>query len=490
MKFKYGKKLTLGIAVLAMAGFIWGFGPDRETSATAPATVDAKVQMVPMNFAALAKEVKPGVVNIRTVKNMKDGGPVYRHFFGSPFGPRNPHGGKDPFNEFFGPFSNRGPSQNYKQRSLGSGFIIDQEGYIVTNNHVVEDADEIIVKLADGKEYDAELVGRDPNTDLALIKIKASRDFVQLPMGNSDGLDVGSWVVAIGSPFGLEQTVTAGIVSAKGRVIGAGPYDNFIQTDASINPGNSGGPLLNLNGEVVGINTAIIANGQGIGFAIPINMAQSIVAQLKEHGSVTRGWLGVGIQDLTPELAEYYGIEDRKGVLVSQVFKGDPAEKAGIKPNDIIVSVDGESVNTGRELSAKIADLEVGKTTTILVIRDGKEKTITAKLAERQDPDVVVAKQDLKDNGELGLQVTELNPKSARQFGHTEEEKGVLVVGVKPGSKADEAGIQQGDLLKEVNRKPIDSVQSLKSELKEKAGDSVQLLVKRPSAGLLVITIT
>jgi serine protease Do len=490
MKFKHSKKLTLGIAVLAMAGFIWGFGPEKVTSATAPAAVDSKIQMVPMNFAALAKKVKPGVVNIRTVKNMKDGGPVYRHFFGSPFGPQNPHGGKDPFNEFFGPFSNRGPSQNFKQRSLGSGFIIDQEGYIVTNNHVVEDADEIIVKLVDGKEYDAELVGRDPNTDLALIKIKESTDFVQLPMGNSDGLDVGSWVVAIGSPFGLEQTVTAGIVSAKGRVIGAGPYDNFIQTDASINPGNSGGPLLNLNGEVVGINTAIIANGQGIGFAIPINMAQSIVAQLKEHGSVTRGWLGVGIQDLTPELAEYYGLEEKKGVLVSQVFKGDPAEKAGIKSNDIIVSVDGESVNSGRELSAKIADLEVGKSTKLVVIRDGKEKTITAKLAERKEPDAVVAKQDLKDNGELGLQVTELNPKSARQFGHPEEEKGVLVVGVKPGSKADEAGIQQGDLLKEVNRKPVISVKNLKSELKDKSGDSVQLLVKRPSAGFLVITIS
>jgi serine protease Do len=421
---------------------------------------------------------------------MQDGGPVFRHFFGNPFEPRNPQGRKDPPQEFFGPFSNRGPSQNFKQRSLGSGFIIDQEGYIITNNHVVENADEIIVKLTDGKEYDAELIGRDPNTDLALIKIKGSDDLVKLPMGDSDGLNVGSWVVAIGSPFGLEQTVTAGIVSAKGRVIGAGPYDDFIQTDASINPGNSGGPLLNMNGEVIGINTAIIARGQGIGFAIPINMAQNIVAELKDHGSVTRGWLGVGIQDLTPELAEYYGLEEKKGVLVSQVFKGDPAERAGIKPNDIIVSVDGESVNTGRELSAKIADLEVGKSTKIAVIRDGKEKTITAKLAERQDPKTVVAKQELKDNGELGLQVTELNPKSARQFGHNEEDEGVLVVGVKPGSKADEAGIQQGDLLKEVNRKPVDSVKSLKSELKDKSGDSLQILVKRPSAGYLVVTIS
>lgn len=490
MKFKHGKKLTLGIAVLVMVGLIWGFGLDKQTSANAPASVDSKVQMVPMNFAQLAKEVKPGVVNIRTVKTMKDGGPVFQHFFGKQFGPQNPQGGNNPFDEFFGPFSNRGPSQDFKQQSLGSGFIIDKKGYIVTNNHVVENADEIIVKLADGKEFDAELVGRDPNTDLALIKIKGSSDLVKLPMGDSDGLDVGSWVVAIGSPFGLEQTVTAGIVSAKGRVIGAGPYDNFIQTDASINPGNSGGPLLNMKGEVVGINTAIIANGQGIGFAIPINLAQGIVDQLKDHGSVTRGWLGVGIQDLTPDLADYYGLKDKKGVLVSQVFKGDPAEEAGIKPNDIIVSVDGQPVNTGRELSSKIAGLEVGKSTKITVIRDGKQKTLSAKLAERQDPEMVAAKQDLKEDGQLGLQVAELNPKSARQFGHPEDEKGVLVVGVKPGSKADKAGIQQGDLLKEVNRKPVDSIKSLKSELKDKSGESMRLLVKRPSAGFLVITIS
>jgi serine protease Do len=489
MKIKHSKKLTLGIAVLVLAGFIWGFGPDRETSAKAPTPVDSKVQMVPMNFAVLAKEVKPGVVNIRTVKTMKGGGPVFRHFFGNPFDPKNPRGEKDPFHEFFGPFFDRGPSRDFKQRSLGSGFLIDLEGHIVTNNHVIEGADEIKVKLADGKEYDAKLVGRDPNTDLALIKIKGSSALVPLQMGDSENLDVGSWVVAIGSPFGLEQTVTAGIVSAKGRVIGAGPYDNFIQTDASINPGNSGGPLLNLSGEVVGINTAIVAQGQGIGFAIPVNLAKNIIDQLKENGSVTRGWLGVGIQDLTPELAEYYGMKDKRGVLVSQVFKGDPAEKAGVKPNDIIVAVDGKPVNTSRELSATIAGLEVGKRAAITVIRDGQEKTLYAELAKRQDVDLT-AKQELKDDSDLGMQVTELTPESARRFGHAEDEKGILVVGVQPGSKADQAGIQQGDLLKEINRKPVDSVKTLKSELKDKSGDSVQFLVKRPSSGFLVITIS
>jgi serine protease Do len=483
MKFKHSKKHTLGIVVLVLAGFIWGFGLQQETAAKAPTPVDSKVQMVPMNFAVLAEDAKPGVVNIRTVKTMKGGGPVSRNFFGNPFS------GKDPFHEFFGPFSERGPSRDFKQRSLGSGFILNKDGYVVTNNHVIENADEIKVKLANGKEYDAELVGRDPNTDLALIKIRGSSHLVPLNMGNSDTLDVGSWVVAIGSPFGLEQTVTAGIVSAKGRVIGAGPYDNFIQTDASINPGNSGGPLLNMNGEVVGINTAIVAQGQGIGFAIPVNLAQGIVAQLKDNGSVTRGWLGVGIQDLTPELAEYYGLKDKKGVLVSQVFKGDPAENAGIKSNDIIVAVDGKPVTTGRELSATIAGLEVGKRTAITVVRDGKEKTFYAELAKRQDNDMV-AKQELEDNGDLGLQVTELSPESARRFGHAEDEKGVLVLGVKPGSKADQAGIQQGDLVKEVNRKAVESVGKLQTELKKKENkQSVQLLVKRPNAGYIVLKI-
>ena len=273
------------IAVLFVIGAAVAVVPNPSTAAKkAPA-----VQMVPASFTALADEARPSVVNIRTVKTMKDGGRVFRHFFG-PFNRRGPFNDQDPF-RFFGP-GDEGPSRDFKQRSLGSGFIIDKEGYIVTNNHVIENADEITVKLSNDKEYKAEIVGRDPNTDLALIKIDGADNLHPLSFGNSDNLAVGSWVVAIGSPFGLEQTVTAGIVSAKGRIIGSGPYDDFIQTDASINPGNSGGPLINMNGEVVGINTAIIASGQGIGFAIPITMAQGIIAQLQSGGEVTRGWLG------------------------------------------------------------------------------------------------------------------------------------------------------------------------------------------------------
>ncbi|MFQ5486369.1 MAG: trypsin-like peptidase domain-containing protein [Desulfobacterales bacterium] len=263
MKMKHLKKLTLSIAVLTLTGLVWGYGLERETIAKPAPALESKAPMVPLNFKKLAEEARSSVVNIRTVKTIKGGSPVFRHFFQSPFS------GKDPFPEFFGPYLKQKPSMNFKQRSLGSGFIVDADGYIVTNNHVIENADEIKVRLTDRREFDAKVVGRDPKTDVALIKISGARKLVPLKMGDSEKLEVGSWVVAIGSPFGLEQTVTAGIVSAKGRVIGAGPYDDFIQTDASINPGNSGGPLLNLNGEVVGINTAIIAQGQGIGFAIP-----------------------------------------------------------------------------------------------------------------------------------------------------------------------------------------------------------------------------
>ncbi|RPJ04686.1 MAG: peptidase, partial [Deltaproteobacteria bacterium] len=234
----------------------------------------SEAPMVPANFSDLAEKVRPGVVNIQVVKKVKNIGSGFRHFPGSPFGEQNP------FGDFFGPFSEGNPSRGYKQQGVGSGFVVSQDGYVLTNNHVVEDADQIKIKLANGKEYEGKVVGRDPKTDLALVKIEGASDLHPLKLGNSEDLKVGSWVVAVGSPFGLEQTVTAGIVSAKGRVIGSGPYDNFIQTDASINPGNSGGPLINMRGEVVGINTAIIASGQRIGFAIPIDTAKEIVPQL------------------------------------------------------------------------------------------------------------------------------------------------------------------------------------------------------------------
>jgi serine protease Do len=487
MKRKPFGKLSLAIMILALTGFIWGCGLENELEAKSPPEIESKTLMVPVNFSELAQKVRDGVVNIRTVKTMKGGGPVFRHFFGNPFGQKNPFGDQDRFRDFFGPHHEEGPSRDFKQRSLGSGFIIDKAGYIVTNNHVIENADQITVKLADEREFEAELVGRDPNTDLALIRIKDASDLVPLKLGDSDALSVGSWVMAVGSPFGLEQTVTAGIVSAKGRALGSGPYDDFIQTDASINPGNSGGPLLNMNGEVVGINTAIVANGQGIGFAIPVSMAQGIVQQLQANGSVTRGWLGVSIQDLSPELAEYYGIKDKKGVLVAQVFEGDPADKAGIKANDVIVEIDGKSIESSRDLTRTIADLAVGKKATVTLLRDGKEKTVNVKIAKRGDAEPL-AQRKPEDSEKLGIRIAEATPETAKRFGHSESEKGVLVVGVEPGSKAAEAGVRQGDMVKEVNRKPVTSVPELRAEVEK--DDNVQLLVKRPNAGFVVIKIS
>lgn len=475
---KTAKKLVAYIMVLFFAGLLLGFAPNAAISKT-----PVQGTMIPMSFTDLAQKAKPGVVNIRTVKIVKGGGRVFRHFFGKPFEDN------DPFKDFSGPFPKQDPQREFKQRSLGSGFIIDRDGYIVTNNHVVENADQIKVKLTNGKEFDAKVVGRDPKTDLALIKIAASSDLVPLKIGDSDALKVGTWVVAIGSPFGLEQTVTAGIVSAKGRIIGSGPYDDFIQTDASINPGNSGGPLLNMKGEVVGINTAIIASGQGIGFAIPINLADGIIAQLKTSGEVTRGWLGVGIQDLTPELAEYYKVKDKKGVLITQVFEGDPADKGGIKVKDIIIKIDGKPVPTARDLSRTIAGIAVGKKTAIVLIRDGKEKTVYLKIAKRQDDESLVRKKT-ESNDELGLIASELTPETARQLGYDENEKGVIITNIKPGSKGELAEIRQGDLIKEINYEPVTTLSDYQKQMKKiEKGESINLLIKRSRIGFIVIKI-
>jgi serine protease Do len=472
------KNIRKYLMVAVVAGLLAGFIPS--VSATSQ---EAGVVMVPNNFSQLAKDAKPSVVNIRTVSTVKGGGKVFEHFFGVP-----PNGRKNPFEEFWGPFQDDQPQRDFKQRSLGSGFIIDKEGYIVTNNHVVENADQIKVKLADEKEYDAELVGRDPKTDLALIKISANTELSPIRMGDSDKTNVGNWVVAIGSPFGLEQTVTAGIVSAKGRIIGFGPYEDFIQTDASINPGNSGGPLINMQGEVVGINTAIVASGQGIGFAIPINMAKDIVAQLKSSGEVTRGWLGVGIQDLSAELKQYYGVEGDGGVLITQVFEDDPADKGGIKPNDIIVEIGGKTVTSARELSSIIANTEIGKKTTIKLLRNGKHKSVQVELAKREDDKMIAKGPDKESNDDMGIQLMDLSEEGAGRFGFEADEKGVIVIGIKPGGKAESAGIRRGDLIKEVNHEQVSSIREYTLQVKKiDDGDEVQLLIRRAREGFVVV---
>ena len=485
---------TVCAAVLLAAGLLfgaWNYGTAAAPSpgkAAAPALSETK--MIPAGFSELAAKAKPAVVNIRTVKTIKGGGRVFRHFYGNPFENRSPFRNQDPFRDFFGPFSGGERTPDFKQRSLGSGFIIDKDGYIVTNNHVIDDADQIKVKLSDDREFDAVVVGKDPNTDLALIRIEDSAKLVPLALGDSDTLQIGSWVVAIGSPFGLEQTVTAGIVSAKGRVIGAGPYDDFIQTDASINPGNSGGPLINLKGEVVGINTAIVAQGQGIGFAIPISLAKDVIEQLKKGGKVTRGWLGVGIQDLSAELAEYYGLKEQKGVLVTEVFPGDPAEKAGIKAGDIVLSVEGKDVSGSRDLSRAIAAQPVGKKIPIVVLRDGERKTLSVEISRRLEKGETAAAGEPARRDALGLSVADLTPENAAAAGHASGETGALVISVEPGSRAAKAGVREGDLIKEVNRVKVKNGSGFR-DLVVKSGKSgaLQMLVKRPGSGLLVIRI-
>jgi serine protease Do len=443
----------------------------------------APIRMIPESFTSIAKTVNPAVVNIRTVKITKGGGRVFRHFGG-------PQQKDDRMRQFFEKFNRPDLQRDYKQRSLGSGFIINPKGLIVTNNHVIDGADQILAIMSDGKEYEAEIVGKDPNTDLALIKIKSGKDFPVVALGDSDGLNVGEWVVAIGNPFGLEQTVTAGIVSAKGRVIGSGPYDDFIQTDASINPGNSGGPLISMNGKVVGINTAIIASGQGIGFAIPVNLAKGIIKQLETRGEVTRGWLGVGIQDITKEIADYYSLKDEKGVLVQQVFPGDPADKAGINPKDIILEIDGKPVENSRELTRIIAGIMVGETISIKGLREGREKDFRVEIAKREDKKRYSQLSNKDYGDELGIRVQALTPEIARRF-EIPEDAGVIVSDIKPGGKTAAAGVMVGDIIKEVNRTSVKTSKDFMETIgKVPQGDSVKLFIRRINVGFLVAKLT
>lgn len=422
--------------------------------------------MVPSNFSDLAEKVRPGVVNIRVVKKMQNVKFAFPNLPGNPFGDDNP----------FGRFFEENPSTAPKQEGVGSGFIMSPDGYIVTNNHVVEDAEQIKVKLADGNEYDAKVVGRDPKTDLALIKIDGAKNLHALKLGNSEDLKVGSWVVAVGSPFGLEQTVTQGIVSGKGRVIGSGPYDDFIQTDASINPGNSGGPLINMQGEVIGVNTAIYPSGQGIGFAIPINMVKTVALQLEKNGVVTRGWLGIGIQEITPALEKSFDLKDKRGVLVGDVFSGSPAEKAGIERGDIILQFDGKEVTDSKDLPRIVASTPVGKDVTMLLLRNGKQIERTVKIGEMKEK---IETAELPQRKPLGITVQELTPQIARGLG-LKQESGVVVTQVEPGSSAADAGIRTGDIIKEVDRKPVKDVEDFSQKITQaKNQDTVLLLIQR-----------
>jgi serine protease Do len=438
------------------------------------------------DFAALSEHISPSVVNISSTQEVKSR---------NPFGPGGPGGGgpggggmgeDDPFQEFYGPFERffGQPRRPFKAKSLGSGFVIDStRGFILTNNHVVENADEIVVKLSNGKEFKAKVVGRDAKTDIALIEIKGdAKDLPAVKLGDSNSLRVGEWVVAIGNPFGLENTVTVGIVSAMGRHINQGPYDNFIQTDAAINPGNSGGPLLNTKGEVVGINTAIFSRGGGnigIGFAIPIDLAKEIVPQLKDKGRVTRGWLGVMIQKVTPDIAESLGLEESKGALVADVVKDGPAEAAGLKQGDVIVEFDGKPVTDSAELPLLVARTPVGKSVSLVIIRDKKRENVSVTISELKEEEEL-AQGPGGTSEDLGLAVQTLTPELAENLGLERALKGVVVTQVDPSGPGGEAGLRRGDVILEVNRTPVKDAAAYTKALRGAGkGKSILFLVRR-----------
>lgn len=450
----------------------------------APAPAPAVQAGLP-NFSDLVRDLTPVTVNISTTKTVR---PQFRQFNG-PFGQGQP----DPFRDFFGDdffrrFFGDIPEREFKQQSLGSGFIIDNQGHILTNNHVIEGADEITVKTHDEREYDAEVIGRDPKTDLALIKIiDVETDLPVAAFGDSDALKVGEWVIAIGNPFGLQETVTAGIVSAKWRKIGQGPYEDFIQTDASINPGNSGGPLFDLQGRVVGVNTMIFSpsgGNVGIGFAIPINLAKNVVAQLKDKGRVVRGWLGVVVQTVTPELAEQFQMGDNNGALIADVDPDGPAAEAGLRPGDIIIAFDGTPVKDMADLPLMVAETPVGKKATVTVLRNGKKRTERVTIGELQEKEP--EKTARRDGKDLGLAVREITPEMARAHGLSDD-TGVVVTGVAPGSPAGSAGVRSGDIIREVNRTRIHSLEDYRTAIKAAGESNILLLLKRGSTSLWIV---
>ena len=420
-------------------------------------------------FSAVAKKAIPAVVSLKVEKTIKGQGQSYH----SPME-------DDLFERFFGPRYRRPPRQR-QQVGQGSGFIISEDGYILTSNHVVGGADKIVVTLQDGKKFDdAKVIGTDPESDVALIKVEGE-NLPVIELGDSDALDIGEWVIAVGSPFGLQATVTVGVVSAKSRGVGLAEYEDFIQTDAAINPGNSGGPLLNIEGKAIGLNTAIFSQSggyMGIGFAIPINLARSITDQLKKSGKVTRGYLGIEMHPdkITPELAEAFGLKNNKGVLIAKVRSDSPADKAGLKRHDIIVEMDGETVEDWQSFRNIVAMLEPGKKVTLNIFRDDRKEEIEVEIGSLEESQIALGVSDVAKK--LGLQVQDLTDELARRFGY-EGTKGVIVTEVTDSSPADRAGIGAGMLIVSVNRQDISTVKEFGEALKESSDTKKAVLLVR-----------
>jgi serine protease Do len=471
---KLGLKGTMAFAVSILAlGLLLGHGIGAaEPASNTPvamenaATTSLKQPIEISTIADLAEKMAPTVVNIQVTKIEKTG----IQGFQIP---------NSPFGDFFDRYYGQMPEGMQPRRSegAGSGVIISKDGYVLTNHHVIDGATKVTVISADKDEFEADIVGSDPKTDLAVLKIKGTEPFQAALLGDSDALRVGESVVAIGNPFGLSHTVTSGIVSAKGRIIGAGPYDDFIQTDASINPGNSGGPLFNRNGEVVGINTAMNPNGQGIGFAVPINTAKPLVPQLIDKGKVIRGYLGVTIQPVTKDLANALDLEGTEGALVADVVPGSPADRGGIESGDVIRSFNGIPVRESHELPSMVANTPVGEQANVGIERKRKEKILMVRISELDSDSGKRIEPETNDKTQWGLQLQSLTPQLSRQLG-MDNEDGVLISQVMPESPADRAGLRQGDVILEVDQTPIHSAEEAVTAIRN-SGDSLLLTVKR-----------
>jgi serine protease Do len=456
---KIVKRSILGLAFFALL-FSLFFCMDSNRANSLPKSERlTTAKSLGQAFVEVAKKVQPAVVNVNTEKTitMKPWERFGDDFFkGSPF---------EDFFRGFGSPRERGKEYRQKQRGGGSGVIVDKEGYILTNNHVVEGADKVKVRLNDGREFTATVKGQDSRTDLAVLHIKA-KDLPAATLGDSDKLDVGEWAIAIGSPFGLEHTVTVGVISAKGRSgLGTGTYEDFIQTDASINPGNSGGPLINIDGEVIGINAMIIQPGTGIGFAIPINMAKQILNDLIKQGKVVRPWLGISVQDLTPEMMEYFKVKEKEGVLVGQVYPGTGAEKAGLTSGDIIKSVDDKAIKNANELVKEIQKKKVGQKIKLTLLRDGK--TMTIEVTTSSMPDKSELSKEKEGEEKLGARIQELTPQLALKYQISGVKRGVIITGIEEGSPASEIGLEEGDVILEVNRKKIETLKDFEKAVKD-----------------------
>jgi Do/DeqQ family serine protease len=463
--------VAVALCALAPAALAQSRSPQRPPAAPAPES-QRLLRALEDAFVSVADRATPAVVNV-SVK-VKRGT--------APEGALSPEM-EERFREYFGPelferfFRRRAPRE--EGRAAGSGVIVDGRGYILTNNHVVENAAEVEVRLSDDRKFKATLVGRDARTDLAVLKVESPGSPLPVAtLGDSDKLRVGQWAIAIGNPFGLDRTVTAGIISATGRThVGVATYEAFIQTDASINPGNSGGPLLNLDGRVVGINTAIVSSGQGIGFAIPINMARDIMTQLIARGRVVRGWLGVVIQDLTPELAAGFGVKEDAGVLVAEVMKDGPADGAGLRPGDIIIGFGGTAIKDVTDLQKRVAAVEPGRPTPLAVVRDRKTVTLSVRVGEQPTDEAMAAVESGDEI--LGLTVEPLTPETAQQ-NRLPVRSGLLVTEVAPGSPGAMAGIKPGDAILEVNRRPVADAAALRQIAAAlKPGESVPVYLQR-----------